>query len=179
MIGLDVLFWLMVILFAVIGFLRGWAKELMVTVSIVLAIFIINVLEHFVPFIRDVLAAQPGAAIFWLRVAILIVLMFFGYQTPNITRLAANNRFAREKLQDILLGALLGAINGFLFWGSILFYIINSNYQFSLISPPPEGSASFAALQHLIPLLAPSWLGIPTVYFAAALVFAFVIVVIV
>jgi uncharacterized membrane protein required for colicin V production len=177
MIGLDVLFWLFVVLFGMIGFLRGWAKELMVTVSIVLAIFIISVLEHFVPFIRDVLVANPGPAIFWLRAGMLIVLMFFGYQTPNISRLATNNRFAREKLQDILLGALLGAINGFMFWGSILYYIININYQFPLITAPVEGSASFAALQHLIPLLPPSWLGIPTVYFAAALVFAFVIVV--
>lgn len=179
MIGLDVLFWLFVILFGVIGFLRGWAKELMVTVSIVLAIFIINVLEHFVPFIRDTLVANPGPAIFWMRVGIIVVLMFFGYQTPNISRLASNNRFAREKLQDILLGALLGSINGFMFWGSVLFYIIKINYQFAFITPPAEGSASFVELSRLLPLLPPSWLGIPTVYFAAALVFAFVIVVMV
>jgi uncharacterized membrane protein required for colicin V production len=179
MIGLGVLFWLLVLLFAVIGFMRGWAKELLVTVALILALFIISVLEGFLPFIRDVLVPAHTPPIFWMRIGILISLVFFGYQTPNISKLATNNRFAREKLQDILLGTLLGAINGYLIWGTIWFYLIDVNYFPPIITAPAEGSAALEALNRILPYLPPVWLARPAVYFAAALAFAFVIVVLV
>ncbi len=40
MISLSVLFWVFVILFAVIGLTRGWAKELMVSFSVILGLFV-------------------------------------------------------------------------------------------------------------------------------------------
>lgn len=178
MIGLGVLFWLLVALFATMGFLRGWAKELMVTVAAILAIFVINVLEGFVPFISSLVAAKT-LPIFWMRIGILGALVFFGYQTPNIQKLATNNRFAREKLQDILLGTLLGAINGYLIWGSIWFYLVEIGYFPPIITAPADGSIAAQALAQIQPFLPPVWLGRPVIYFAAALVFAFVIVVMV
>jgi len=179
MIGLGVLFWMLVALFAIMGFLRGWAKELMVTVAAVLALFIISVLEGFIPFIRDVLVPAKTQPIFWMRIGILGALVFFGYQTPNIQKLATNNRFAREKLQDILLGTLLGAINGYLLWGTIWYYLIDIGYFPPVITPPADGSTAAQALAQIQPFLPPVLLGRPVIYFAAALVFAFVIVVMV
>ena len=44
MVSLTVLFGLLVLLFAVIGAMRGWAKELLVTSAVVLALFIIQIL---------------------------------------------------------------------------------------------------------------------------------------
>ncbi len=37
MVSLIVIFWMYVILFAIIGGMRGWAKELLVTFSVILA----------------------------------------------------------------------------------------------------------------------------------------------
>jgi uncharacterized membrane protein required for colicin V production len=179
MIGLGVLFWLLVVLFATIGFMRGWAKELMVTVAAILSLFIINVLEGFVPFIRDVLVPAHTPPIFWMRIGIMGALVFFGYQTPNISKLATNNRFAREKLQDILLGTFLGALNGYLLWGTIWYFLVDVGYFPPIITPPAEGTAALEAFNRVYPLLPPVWLGRPVIYFAAALVFAFVIVVMV
>ena len=51
MIGLNAIFWMFVILFGIIGAMRGWAKELLVTFSVILAMFILTVLENFVPVI--------------------------------------------------------------------------------------------------------------------------------
>ncbi len=51
MISLDVIFWMFVVLFAIIGLMRGWAKELLVTFAVILALFIITVLENYVPFV--------------------------------------------------------------------------------------------------------------------------------
>ena len=68
MISLSVLFWIFVILFALIGAMRGWAKEILVTSGVIVAIFVITILETFIPFIRDNMT--PISA-FWTRIGIL------------------------------------------------------------------------------------------------------------
>ncbi|HVN54288.1 MAG TPA: CvpA family protein [Anaerolineaceae bacterium] len=174
MMSLTFVFWLFVVIFAIIGSMRGWAKELLVTFAVILAIFIITVMERFVPFISDSL---NSSARFWLRMAIILALAFFGYQTPNIPRLAGNNRFARERLQDTLLGLFLGAVNGYLIVGSIWYYMNEANYPFPYITAPDPNTAMGEAALKLIPMLPPHWLGTPAIYFAVAIAFVFVLVV--
>lgn len=178
MVSLVVVFWMYVILFGVIGAMRGWARELLVSFSVILALFIISVLERFVPFVNTTLSSIP-ATLFWLRVAIVIALVFFGYQTPNIPRLAAQNRFARERLQDILLGVFLGAFNGYLAVGTIWYYLDAAGYPFpNLIQAPLAGTPVFEASQRMIAMMPPQLLGTSSaIYFAVALSFAFVLVV--
>ena len=177
MISISVIFWMLVILFALIGGMRGWARELLVTFAVILAIFIMTVLEKFVPFIRDVLPKSSPQSLFWLRTLVLLALVFFGYQTPNLPRLAQSGRFARERLQDILLGFFLGAINGFLVWGTLWFYMDAAKYPFGLVSPPDPNTPIGQAALRLIPFLAPSWLNDTAIYFAVAVAFVFVMVV--
>lgn len=178
MVSLVVVFWMYVILFAIIGAMRGWARELLVAFSVVLALFITTVLERFVPFINNTLASVPST-MFWLRSGLIIALVFFGYQTPNIPRLAANNRFARERLQDILLGIFLGALNGYMIAGSIWFYLNAAGYPFpNLISAPPAGTQLYDTTQRMMAMMPPQLLGSSSaIYFAVALAFAFVLVV--
>lgn len=174
MVSLTFLFWLMVILFAIIGAMRGWAREMLVTFSVILAIFILTVLERFIPFIRD---SITGGAQFWFRAGVLTMLVFFGYQTPNLPKIAATGRFARERLQDILLGLFLGAINGYLIFGSTWSYLDAAKYPFSAISAPVAGSVMGDAAIKLLTLMPPIWLGTPAIYFAVAVAFVFVLVV--
>ena len=47
MLSMTAFFWIMVLLFAFIGVIRGWAKELLVSFSVVLAFFIIAVLDNY------------------------------------------------------------------------------------------------------------------------------------
>ncbi|NLG97541.1 MAG: hypothetical protein GX491_09295 [Chloroflexi bacterium] len=178
MVSLIFVFWMYVVLFAVIGAMRGWAKELLVTFGVVLALFIISVLERFVPFIRDTLV-NNAALLFWLRAGILLSLVFFGYQSPNIPKLAAGNRFARDRLQDVLLGIFLGAVNGYLIAGTIWFYLDASGYPFpNLISSPEPGSTVETTTRQMMALMPPDLLGgSSAIYFAVALAFAFVLVV--
>lgn len=177
MIGLDALFWIFMALFAIIGALRGWAKEILVTFSAILALFIINALETYVPPVRDILVVEDGSRLFWLRIGVISLLVFFGYQTPNLPRLAGSPKFIRARFQDSLLGFFLGAINSYLLWGSLWFYIAAANYKFTSIIAPVEGSSIYEAAQQIIPLLAPNWVGTPIIYFAVAIAFAFLLVV--
>lgn len=178
MVSLVVIFWMYVLLFAVIGAMRGWARELLVSFSVVLALFITSVLERYVPFINTTLASIPST-LFWLRTLIVLALVFFGYQTPNIPRLAGSNRFARERLQDILLGVFLGALNGYMISGTIWYYLNDAAYPFpNLISPPPPGTALFETTARMMALMPPELLGdSAAIYFAVALAFAFVMIV--
>jgi len=174
MVSLSFVFWMYVILFAIIGGMRGWAKELLVTFSVILALTFTTLLEHYVPFVRDVLQKDSAALNFWLRTLILALLVFFGYQTPHLSRFAA--KMTREKFQDILLGAFLGAINGYLIAGTIWYYMADAGYPFAKVITPPSGDiAKMAeAMLHYMP---PKLLGIPGIYFAVVIAFIFVIVV--
>ena len=174
MVGLDAFFWILVFLFALMGLNRGWAKEVLVTFAVVLAIFIITVLQTFEPQIISILSVNNSAALFWFRSLLLSVLVFFGYQTPSLARLAGSNRFARERLQDALLGLFLGALNGYMVVGTLWYFLSVAQYPFpNVITPPaPESTAA-----QLVALLPPEWLGVPVIYFAVAVAFAFILVV--
>ena len=179
MVSLAIVFYIFVFMFAIIGAVRGWAKELLVTSSVILAMFIIFVLETYVPFVQNFFesAKVPDSEFmsstqFWVRVTILGVMAFFGYQTPNISRIAGT-KFAREKLQDTLLGLFLGAINGYLIVGTIWAFLHDSNYPFEWVqSPLPPDAAN------LVKYLPPQYLmKSPTIFFAVGLVFIFILVV--
>ena len=114
MISILFAFWMFVVLFGLIGAMRGWAKELLVIFSVVLALFLIYVLESFtqfmVPFeevlgqvenlspentellipclspVQDELKIQ-----FWSRASIVAILAFFGYQTPRLAVVAGKS----------------------------------------------------------------------------------------
>jgi len=170
-VSLTVLFWMYIILFAFIGTIRGWAKELLVTFGVILAIFIITVL---LPFIDG---GFDPETLFWVRLIILGLLVFFGYQTPNIRKLAESGVFIRERLQDFVLGIFLGAINGFLFFGTAWFYLHEAGYPFDAIAAPDATTAAGQAALNLINILPPNWLQVPAIYFAIAISFVFVLVV--
>ena len=174
MVSLVFVFWMYVVLFGIIGGMRGWAKELLVTFSVILALTFTTLLSNYVPFIRDVLQKDSQPLYFWVRSIILILLVFFGYQTPNIPRFAA--KMTREKLQDIILGVVIGALNGYLIAGTIWFYMADAGYPFpdTIMAPTGNFAKVAEAMLHYMP---PKLLGIPGIYFAVVIAFMFVIVV--
>lgn len=176
MIGLNTIFWMFVILFGLIGAMRGWAKEILVTFAGILALFILNVIESYVPFVSQSLKQNPET-LFWLRVILLGGLVFFGYQSPNLQRLAGSNRFAREKLQDYLLGFVLGGINAYIFIGTLWWFLADAGYPGGIITAPDVNTPMGIASLDLLKRMPPTWLTPPTIFFAIALAFAFVIVV--
>lgn len=176
MVSLVYVFWMFVILFSMIGAMRGWAKELMVSFSVILAITFINLMENYVPYVRDTLLHDP-IGLFWMRTIVIGVLVFFGYQTPKIPRLV--EKFYRERLQDALLGIFLGGINGYLIAGSIWYFLSDSQYPFPIISDPlTSGIPEIVENANIILAnLPPALLGVPAIYFIVVISFIFVLVV--
>jgi len=178
MLSLTVLFWMYIFLFAIIGAMRGWAKEILVSFSVIQAIFIVVVMEK-IPFVTG---AITGVYDFWFRAVVVVVLVFFGYQSPNLPRLAGSARFARERLQDMLLGLFLGAVNGYLIYGTLWFYLSQAKYPFpTIISAPDPATPAGQAIINMVKFMPPAWLAtgqpVELVFFAVALAFVFVMVV--
>jgi len=173
MMSIIYIFWMYVVLFAVIGGMRGWVKELMVSFSVILALTTSHVLRRYIPLVQ---ALPPdSASLFWIRALVLITLVYFGYQTVvSIQRLAS--RATRERLQDTLFGIIMGAINGYLVAGTILFYMHEANYPFPDIISAPTG-AVLRNVGNMMNWMPPHLLGEPGIYFAVLMSFIFVIVV--
>lgn len=178
MISLNVMLVLFVVLFSIIGSMRGWAKELLVVFSVVLALFILTVLEAFVPFFKDIFAKGTPETVFSLRATIIIALIIFGYQTPRLPQLATSDRFVRHFLQDTLLGFFIGAINGYLIVGSLWYYMHIGGYPFSFVLAPDSTTAIGQEALRWINSMPPIWLAVsPIVYFAIAVCFVLILVV--
>jgi len=180
MISINVMLGIFIILFALAGAMRGWAKEMLVTFSVILAMFTLSVLESFVPFFKESLETMTPESVFYMKSGILAGLVFAAYQTPKIPRLAASERFLRHLLQDTLLGFILGAINGYLVFGTLWYYLDATGYPFSSVSAPDALTQTGQAALRWIEYLPPAWLmSTPTIYIAVAVCFIFVLVVLI
>ncbi|MEE8389225.1 MAG: CvpA family protein [Anaerolineae bacterium] len=183
MIPISTVFGSSLILFGLIGSLRGWAKEIIVAFSVILALFVEHVLVTFMlPMVGIQFDTWPQPSQFYIRVALFVVLAIFGYASPTLSS-KLGSKVARENLQDFLLGLFLGLINGFLIIGSIFSFLHVANYGvtaenpagiWGIVAPAPE-SASAELINYLPPqLIADSS---AMLYVAVAAAFVFVIIV--
>lgn len=125
MLSLTTAFWTLVLLFAIVGMMRGWTKEIVVTASCILALVIINsFMSPIFTFIGWDNSGTPPPEIrrwqFFIMSGIMLLLGFIGYQGPTLARSRVADRLTRrDNLQDKILGFFVGALNGWLIVGSI------------------------------------------------------------
>ncbi|TET52134.1 MAG: hypothetical protein E3J64_05695 [Anaerolineales bacterium] len=155
MITMQAVFWLFVALFAVVGALRGWAKEAVAVAGILLALSAMTLIE---PRLDLALAGADSAAQgFFVKSAIFLVIVFFSYQGPALARAATGGRLlSRERmgLKDALAGALVGALNGYLIAGTIWFFLREQGYPFpNVLVAPVGGWESLALAERFLPLI--------------------------
>lgn len=198
MISLGTWFWLMVAFFAFMGMMRGWTREIIVTSALILSLFFLNLVGatvvSWVGSVSDpaVLVADPLAGRrrqFYMLSLIHLFFVFWGYQGPTLAGARLNERLrVRDSLQDKVLGALVGAVNGYLILGTIwafLEYTVaapgqwqpldpNATYPFSTaVLTRPGVEMGLAGLIDKLPLPALA----PYLPFLVVIVFLFVIIV--
>ncbi len=195
MLSLVAAFWIMVAIFALVGSMRGWTKEVVVTSALILALFTINqffsTIFTFIGWDNNITQTpEIRRWQFFLMSAFLLIIGFFGYQGPALARSRVGERLTRrDNLQDRVLGFIVGGINGWLIVGSIwafLEYKVVSasnwvrftpdvQYPFTLVNisrPLPEAAPIINNLP--IPVLASSPYILPLLL---VVVFLFVLVV--
>ncbi len=178
MISMLVVFYMFIVFFAIGGAMRGWAKELLVSFSVVLALAFITVVETLVPILGPFITSNPVLQ-FWVRIGAVVAMVMFGYQSPRFSRLAKSTE-KRDRIQDLLFGLIMGAISGYMVVGTIWAIAHMSGYPTlsEFVIPPTKDSQIGEATLRLIKTLPPAWLGKPpTIYIAVVLAFVFVIVV--
>jgi hypothetical protein len=145
MIELSAVLVMMSIFFAVIGFLRGWNRELIATSGIILALF---ALFQFDSLLRGVLLRGVALnQVFLVQATLFVLVVFFAYQTRALGRAT---RDGRSSLQEGILGALVGFLNGYLIWGTIWYFMDINSYPLApaVVAPAPN-SLSAQTLQWL------------------------------
>jgi len=176
MIAILIVFYLFLGLFSIMGAMRGWAKEMLVIFSVVLALAFIVVIETYVPYVNEFLKTNPDIQI-WVRIIVVIGFAFFGYESPRFSRIGkATER--RDRLQDILLGGILGVVSGYMIVGSLWSFINSAGYPLDYVIPPSTEWPMGEATLRILNILPPVWLGQPPTIFIA-MVFAFLIVIVV
>jgi hypothetical protein len=161
--------------------MRGWIREVQVTAAAILGMFIIELVEPSIfPVLvnrtpADLLAVDPLGTLrrlVVLKIALLIIIVFFGYQGPMVIQFATQGRIkanrARETVQEGILGLGFGLLNGYLIVGAIWWYIHVGQYPFAwMISPLNFPDSASAELIAFLPLryLASPWLEILVVVF--------------
>jgi uncharacterized membrane protein required for colicin V production len=175
MLSLHIAFWMFILIFALIGAMRGWGKELLVIFAVVIAVFITYILENHIPFIRDAELFQSESSRFWLRTIILSLLVFFGYSTPSIPKLAEFSRFSTHSIESAMLGFFLGILNGYAIVGTLWYYLDYAGYPFDIVIAPVPGTPAGDAALAMVSWFLPAWLVPPLIYFAVAGAFAIVI----
>jgi hypothetical protein len=179
MISLLVAFYMFLFVFAIIGSMRGWAKELLVIFSVILALAFIALVENLIPVVGSFIKSNPTVQ-FWFRITTVMVMTFFGYQTPKLARFAkAAER--RDQIQDVMLGFIMGAISGYFVVGTLWSFVDSAGYPYGVgkwLYPPTADQYLGNATLTLIKYLPPVWLGkSPIIYIAVVLAFVFVIIV--
>ncbi len=154
MIQLSSVLWLAIFTFAIIGYLRGFDKELVAASGILLALFTLVQFDEFFTSLTSS-ADNPLRSLFYLQSVILLIVTFFAYQTPPGRLSLRESRFmGRDVMQNKLLGALAGGFNGYMVFGSLWYFMAIKNYPLDTITPPQAGTSS-AGLADNLPL---SWL---------------------
>ena len=174
MMSIIYIFWMYVCLFAVIGAMRGWAKELLVSFSAVTALAVNLLLEKYIPLVRDL--PDNSSSVFWIKVIIMLTVVYFGYQTVSVVP-RLSSKAAREKLQDALFGFVVGGLNGYFVAGSLLFFNHVAEYPYRNIITPATDPALFTTIEMMMKYMPPRLIGEPGIYFAVILVLIFVLVV--
>lgn len=141
MIQLYSLMWILGVFFAVLGFLRGWNRDLVATAGILLGMF---ALFQFDFFIRGVLLALfTRNQAFLIQSSVFLILVFYAYQSRSVP---VDERGGNENLQSGLLGALVGFFNGYLVGGTLWYFLDINEYPFApfIVAPGPNSPSAQA-----------------------------------
>ena len=173
MIAIVAVFFIFLIFFGFIGASRGWAKEILVIASVGLAIAVWVLLEYFLKistFVKD------ATILYWIKMAILVTMVIFGYQTPKVQRIAKATE-KRAVIGEKLLGFVFGMVSGYFVIGTAWWLSEGAGYPLlnKFIRPP---AVEFAELtERVLNILPPTWLDTPVpVFIFVVVIFVFIMV---
>lgn len=181
MIPIEYAFGTLVLIFALIGVVRGFLRELGVTTVMLFILFMLSLLEPFLDQgFTKAMALAPGIlhpenqarVQTWFFISIIAIIAFISYAGETLS-------FGGERLGGFLggaLGALIGAFNGYLIAGSVWYYLHKWGYAISWMGFAPEQLSEQA--QTIVKFLPISFLGQPFLFGQGLLLYLFLVLLI-
>ncbi|MHB9032866.1 MAG: hypothetical protein ACYC6L_07450 [Anaerolineae bacterium] len=158
MVPIEVLFGIIVVIFILVGFARGFLKELGVTAMIIWTLFVLSLLgplfERLVGAGNE-LSDRQSVALCLGYLLLIVVAAVISYQGETL----AYGGVPPRGLKGMVLGLMMGLVNGYLIAGSVWHYMARFNYPLSFLGFTSQGLSPAAGM--LQPYLAPALLGQP------------------
>ncbi len=159
---IEVFFGALVVMFGLVGLVRGFLRELGVTMVMVFALFFLSLVDSTVT--RGVerliellgLKSDAGSVALytcWLYLGVLMVAAFISYQGETLA-FAGNNP---PGTFGLVLGLLLGLVNGYLIAGSLWYFMDRFSYPITWLGFSAERLSPLAS--KLVPMLPSAFLG--------------------
>lgn len=148
---IEFVFFVVVGIFIAVAFVRGYGKELGVTIMLLIALFVLEfVNERYQALVDQALSLTTGQNVVlrpWLFVLFLLVITFISYQGNTLAFPGSGNR--------PFFNFGVGLLNGYLFAGSIWYYLAQAGWPGLPVSQP--FTATYQALIRLLPPAVFSW----------------------
>ncbi len=135
--------------------------------------FTIFLLEKYMPIFSEAVNMENP---FTMRIGVLAILTFFGYQGPRFLSLIRDQKHFRDKIGNFLLGAICGAINGYMIFGTAWYFLDQAGYPFEWITAPSSVTQVGQNIINLIEILPPNWLQEPVIYVSVAVAFGLILI---
>jgi uncharacterized membrane protein required for colicin V production len=174
MIAMVIVFFMFLVLFGFIGASRGWAREVLVIASVILTLAIIALFEDLLNL--DAYFNQNRNLQFAVRTTLLIVMVYFGYMSPKVQRIAKATE-KRGQIAERILGFLMGMTSGYFVIGTLWSFAQYAGYPLMVdyISAPPKDLVELT--NRVLAILPPNWLNTPLeTFIALVVIFVFVII---
>lgn len=150
MIQLYSLMWILAAFAGVLGFLRGWNREIIATAGIALAMFTLFQLDPLLRGTALLFLERDQAAL--VQIILFLVIVFLAYRNRSYVReTRRSNR--DDRISAGILGGLLGLVNGYLIGGALWYFIDVNEYPFYPLIMMPAGNTPSADSIQAIPLV--------------------------
>jgi len=166
LVPIEVVFGIIVFVFGLIGFGRGFLKELGVTTVLVVVLFFLSRLDPYldsamrkgIALVDSTVTAQQAQEIeCWIMMFVIICTTFLSYHGETL----AFPGYLSHGLQSMLLGLMVGCINGYLVAGTVWYYMDKYAYPVRWLGfDPTQFSPTAQAVVQYLPV---GFLGQPAV----------------
>jgi hypothetical protein len=146
---IEITFFVMLGIWALIGVIRGYHKELGVTTMLLIALFVLLFItdqlstqwQSFLAFVAGPDPVRQASLQAMLFCGFLTVIVFISYQGLTLVFPGTGG--------SSFVGMLTGMLNGYLYAGSLWFYLACANWPISNIRPPY--SSLYYAISAILP----------------------------
>jgi hypothetical protein len=160
MVEIQQLFVILILVMGVIGMVRGFLKELGVTLVLIATLF---ALDRLIPIINNFInsggfgflglgkvpeTSSTDNLLFVIFTAIMVAATYIAYQGETLAYEGSNPK----GIVGTLLGFLIGAVNGYLLFGTLWWLANYYQYPFGIVTPPLPVPANELIAAGLLPI---------------------------